>query len=439
VAGQKPREIAIRVLRRRGPSGDYVEKLLERELARQALSPLDRALCQEMVYGTVRWQSTLDWLIGRKTAGRAQNASLRALLQLGLYQLFWLQRIPDHAAVHETVELAKQLGFGPQAGFLNAVLRGYIRERAHTMELLEALKKTDPAVGYSHPAWLVERWQARWGEARTAQLLAWNNRPPSAFARLNALKTDASRLAARWREEGLEFEERKFDWTGPGLVFELHRHPTLASLGSFQDGWFYMQDPSTLLAGRLLDPQPGQTVLDLCAAPGGKTTHLSQLMNNRGRIQARDNQPERRLMLEENCRRLGANCVEISDEPGAFDRILVDAPCSNTGVLRRRVEVRWRVQPAEIARLSKAQSSLLAQAALELKPGGSLVYSTCSLEPEENEQVVRKFLKEHPAFTLESERQLLPFFEEVDGAYVATFSLLHPDKGLPELPTRSST
>jgi 16S rRNA (cytosine967-C5)-methyltransferase len=420
VTGEKPREIAIRVLRRRQSAGDYVEKLLEGELATQALSPPDRALCQELVYGMVRWQRTLDWLMERKTGGRAQNAALRALLHLGLYQLFWLQRIPDHAAVHETVEMAKRLGFGPQAGFLNAILRGYIRERAQTREALEALKKTDPALGYSHPGWLVERWQARWGKARTAQLLAWNNRPPPVYARLNSLKTDAARLVARWQEEGLEFEERQWDWTGPRMVFELQSHPPLAALGSFQDGWFYAQDPSTLLAARQLDPQPGETILDLCAAPGGKTTLIAQMMGNRGRIAARDSQPARLKRLEDNCRRLGATCVAVSAAPGLFDRILLDSPCSNTGVLGRRVDVRWRVQPEEIQRLSKAQSALLSRAAPELKPGGTLVYSTCSLEPEENEEVVRKFLAEHPAFKLENERQLLPFIDGVDGAYMAT-------------------
>jgi 16S rRNA (cytosine967-C5)-methyltransferase len=425
MTGQNPRQIAVRVLRQRRPSGDYVEKLLEGELARHALSPPDRALCQELVYGLVRWQRTLDWLVGRKTGGREQNPALRLLLHLGLYQLFWLQRIPDHAAVHETVELAKHQGFGPRAGFLNAVLRGYIRERAQTRESLEALKETDPATGYSHPAWLAERWQTRWGKAQTALLLAWNNRPPPTYARLNALKTDAARLAARWQEEGLEFEERQYDWTGPSLVFELRRHPPLAALGSFQDGWFYVQDPSTLLATRQLDPQPGETILDLCAAPGGKTTHIAQLLGQRGRIVARDSQQERLKRLEENCRRLGATCVEISAAPGAFDRILIDAPCSNTGVLRRRVEARWRAQPEEIARLSQAQSALLVQAAPELKPGGALVYSTCSLEPEENEKVVRKFLDEHPNFKLENERQLLPFIEGVDGAYVAALRLQH--------------
>ncbi|HTA30266.1 MAG TPA: 16S rRNA (cytosine(967)-C(5))-methyltransferase RsmB [Candidatus Cybelea sp.] len=420
MTGEKPREIAIRVLRQRGPSGDYVEKLLERELARHPLSPLDRALCQELVYGMVRWQGALDWLVARKTGGRVQNASLRVLLHLGLYQLFWLQRIPDHAAVHETVELAKQLGFGPRAGFLNAILRGYVRERKPTEEILQALKQTDPAAGYSHPAWLVKRWQKRWGRSQTTLLLTWNNQPPPVYARLNELKTDAARLTTRWAQEGLEFEECSWDWTAPGLVFEFISYPPLADLGSFQDGWFYIQDPSTLLAVGQLDPQPGETILDLCAAPGGKTSYIAQRMGNRGRIVARDNQPERLKLLEENCRRLGATCVDLAAAPGSFDRILIDAPCSNTGVLRRRVEARWRVQPAEINRLSKAQSALLTKAAQELKPEGTMVYSTCSLEPEENEGVVRRFLEKHPAFRLENERQLLPFIEGVDGAHVAT-------------------
>jgi len=341
---------------------------------------------------------------------------------LGLYQLFWLQRIPDHAAVHETVELAKRLGFGPRAGFINAILRGYLREREQTKEILEALKKGDPPTGYSCPSWLIARWQAHWGVEKTAQLLAWNNTPPPMYARLNELKANAAQLTARWQQEGVEFLQREWDWTGPCSVFELRRHPPLALLGSFQNGWFYVQDPSTLLAVHQLDPQPGETILDLCAAPGGKTCYIAQLMGNCGRIVARDNQPERLTLLEENCRRLGVTCFEISSKPGLFDRILIDAPCSNSGVLRRRVDLRWRIQPQEIERLSKSQVNLLSQAVAELKPSGKLVYSTCSLEAEENKEVVQTFLKNHPGFRLECERQLVPFLEEVDGAYVATLT-----------------
>lgn len=420
MVGEKPREIAFRVLNRRPRAGEYVEKLLERELARSPLSGPDRALSQELVFGIVRWQRTLDWLVARKTPGRDQNAGIRLLLHLGLYQLFWLDRIPDHAAVHETVELGKRLGFGPRAGFLNALLRGYIRERAATREALETLKQTDPALGYSHPSWLFQRWQARWGREQTAALLDWNNRRPPVYARLNRLKTEAAGLTNRWQAEGIEFEERSFDWAGENIVFELKSHPPLADCGSFREGMFYVQDPSTLLAVEQLDGRPGETILDLCAAPGGKTTCIAQRLRNQGRIIARDNQPARLKLLEENCRRLGATCVETAGgDVVSFDRILIDAPCSNTGVLRRRVEARWRVEPGEVERLRRGQAALLAQAAPQLKPGGVLVYSTCSLEPEENEDLVRAFLLEHPEFELAAQRQLSPVLDKVDGAYAA--------------------
>jgi 16S rRNA (cytosine967-C5)-methyltransferase len=421
VNGEKPREIAMRILRRRGDSGEYVEKLLENELAGRALTPPDRALCQELVYGIVRWQTTLDWLVARKTGNRPQNAALRFLLHLGLYQLFWLQRIPNHAAVHETVELGKQLGFGAQAGFLNAVLRAYTREREATVLQLENLKQSDPALGYSHPAWLVERWQARWGAARTAQLLQWNNTPPPLYARLNLLKTDYAALAAAWRQEGVDFQERQWDWTGRNVMFELKSHPPLSQCKSFQRGFFYVQDPGTLLAVNELDAQPGENILDLCAAPGGKTAYIAQRMRNRGRIAARDNQPERLKLARENCVRLGITCVEFQDSspPPPFDRILVDAPCSNTGVMRRRVDLRWRIKSGELERLRQGQQALLEEAAPQLKAGGMLVYSTCSLEPEENESVTRDFLEGHADFKLEGQRQLLPFADGVDGAYVA--------------------
>ena len=411
----------MQVLMRRGGSSEYIEKLLENELAGKTLSQPDRALCQELVYGIVRWQTTLDWLIARKTANRPQNATLRLLLHLGLYQLFWLQRIPNHAAVHETVELGKQLGFGPQAGFLNAVLRGYTRERDATALQLESLKQADPALGYSHPTWLVERWQARWGAAKTAQLLQWNNTPPPIYARLNLLKTDFAALSAAWQQEGVDFTGQHWDWTGRDLMFELKSHPPLPRCNSFQSGFFYVQDPSTLLAVDELDAQPGEHILDLCAAPGGKTAYIAQRMQNRGRIEARDNQPDRLKLVRENCIRLGVTCVEFqnSDPQPPFDRILVDAPCSNTGVLRRRVDLRWRIKPGEIERLREAQLALLEQAATQLKAGGTLVYSTCSLEPEENEAVTRDFLEGRADFKLERQRQLLPFAVGVDGAYVA--------------------
>ncbi|MGO9585972.1 MAG: 16S rRNA (cytosine(967)-C(5))-methyltransferase RsmB [Limisphaerales bacterium] len=496
VGGQKPREIAVRVLQQRRAGGKFIEDLLETALPGAQLSSADRALCQEIVYGIVRWQAALDWLIARKTDGREQKPGLQNLLRLGLYQIFWLDRIPDHAAVHETVELAKQFGFGVQAGFVNAILRGYLREDDATKKLLGELKTTQPALGWSHPEWLVARWQKRWGAEPTAQLLEWNNTPPKTFARVNTLKfrrgelhesqaegggasvlasrlvsslappKDAGDLLTRWRDENVEYDFVRHDWLEENLVFELKSHPPLSQLGSFRQGWFYIQDPSTLLAACKLGPQPGETILDFCAAPGGKTTFIAQLMNNQGRIVAQDVSDERLKWIQENCVRLGVTCVgtvvsvwprphpaplpqereqqstthktssrarfaarrtTIPPRPGGegrgegelFDRVLVDAPCSNTGVMRRRVDLRWRIQPEEIERLRTAQLDLLQQAATRVNPGGVLVYSTCSLEPEENGEVVKQFLSNHAGFKLESERELLPFVDNVDGAYVA--------------------
>ena len=421
---QNPRQIAARVLSQRGTSGEFTENLLEIALATARLSSADRGLCQELVYGVVRWQATLDRLIARKTvSGREPRPALMNLLRLGLYQIFWLDRIPPHAAVNEMVELAKVSGYVSQAGLINAILRGYLREFEAVKKILADMKISQPALGWSQPDWLVERWRKNFGEEKTRALLEWNNTPPKTFARVNTLKADAGRLVERWREEGLEYDFITRDWTGENLVFELKAHPPLNALGSFRDGWFYIQDPSTLLAVRELGAQPGETILDLCAAPGGKAMFIAQQMDNHGRLVAHDAFADRLKLIEENGKRLGVTCAEVTAtfnfQPATFDRILVDAPCSNTGVMRRRVDLRWLIQPHEIERLRGTQLTLLKQAATVLKPGGVLVYSTCSLEPEENTQLVKQFFSEHSSFKLESERQLLPFADDVDGAYVA--------------------
>jgi 16S rRNA (cytosine967-C5)-methyltransferase len=425
VRDEKPREIAMRILQR-DAGGGFVEDRFEAELARTRLSPPDRHLCQELAYGIVRWQATLDWLIARKTDARAQKPMLQNLLRLGLYQIFWLDRIPDHAAVHETVELARQSGFHSQAGFINAILRGFLRQSDATRLLLAELKKTQPHLGYSHPEWLVARWQARWGANHTAKLMEWNNTPPKAFARVNTLKADPAKLLLQWRDENVEYDFVRRDWIEENLAFELKAHPPLNLLPSLQQGLFYVQDPSTLLAVHELDPQPGESILDLCAAPGGKLSVIAQLMRNEGRILAYDTSPDRLKLIEQNCSRLGITCAQtvlpstLNPQPStAFDRILIDAPCSNTGVMRRRVDLRWRISPKEIGRLRATQLDLLSQAASLLRPGGRLVYSTCSLEPEENNDVLTEFLAGHADFKLEHARELLPFQEAVDGTYVA--------------------
>ena len=433
-------------------SREFTENLLDIALANARLSPVDRGLCHELVCGTVRWQATLDCLIARKTdPARELRPALRNLLRLGLYQIFWLDRIPPHAAVHETVEEAKRAGYHSQAGMINAVLRAYLRETDEVKKILADMKISQPALGWSHPEWLVEKWQKNFGEDKTRALLEWNNTPPKTFARVNTLKfggarhsvraerqqaedgargamrpTAAGDLLTRWREENVDYDFTTRDWTGENLVFELKSFPSLSSLPTFRDGWFYLQDPSTLLAPALLGATPGETILDMCAAPGGKTTFIAQQMNNEGKIVAEDIFPDRLKLISENCTRLGVTCVEpalpssILHPPSSFfDRILVDAPCSNTGVLRRRVDLRWRISADEISRLQKTQLELLNQAATKLKFGGVLVYSTCSLEPEENSEVIKDFLAANKNFQLETERQLLPFADNVDGAFVA--------------------
>jgi len=445
VSGKKPREIAVEVLAHR-QGGGFLEDLLERALERTRLSPADRGLCQELVYGIVRWQLTLDWLIARKTPNRKQKPALQDLVRLGLYQIFWLERIPPHAAVHETVELAKQRGFGPQAGFVNAILRGYLREAETTRNLLSELKVNDPSLGYSHPAWLVTRWTQFWGSKAATELMAWNNTPSRTFARVNTLKIEAGKLLEQWRQEDVEYDFVPYAWLPENMVFELKSHPPLSRLPSFQNGLFYVQDPSTLLAVQELAPQPGESIVDLCAAPGGKLSYIAQLMRNDGTLIACDASPARLRLIQENCTRLGVSCMKIAPpefnipastfqvqgsgdsanrllRAASFDKVLLDAPCSNTGVMRRRVDLRWRIRPEEIERLRTSQLELLNQAAKLLKPGGTLVYSTCSLEPEENLQIIDSFLASSPGFQLDRQQELTPFTNKVDGAYVARLTL----------------
>ncbi|MEQ2007940.1 MAG: 16S rRNA (cytosine(967)-C(5))-methyltransferase RsmB [Limisphaerales bacterium] len=423
------RELAVRVLLRRLQGNAFVEDLFEEAVATTKMRADDRRLTQEMVYGCVRWQGTLDWLVARNTEDRPQVPQVQVFLRLGLYQLFFLDRIPPHAACFETVEIAKRLGFASQSSFINAILRRCDRERSQVRQSLIELKTTLPAVGYSHPEWLVQKWTERWGADDTRRLLEWNNTAPPTCARVNTLKTGPAQLIERWRlKEHVEYDFVPCPWADADQVFVLKVHPSLGGMGSFRDGWFYVQDPSTLLAVQALDPWAGESILDLCAAPGGKTAYIAQKMENDGELVACDTSPDRLRLVTENCARLGVTCVKtlaLGDLPEAalaqrkFDKVLVDAPCSNTGVLRRRLDLRWRLRPEEFAKLRETQLRLLTLAAAHLKPGGTLVYSTCSLEPEENTEVVKAFLAGHPQFQLESERELLPFRDGVDGAYVA--------------------
>lgn len=423
---QTPREIAARVLRRHEVTGQFAESALEHELGLAPLGPRDRGLAQELVYGAVRWQATLDWLIAQKADRRPPDGSVRALLQLGLYQLFWLNRIPDHAAVFETVELARELVGEGVAAFVNAVLRGFLREYEATRGALEALKRSDPPTGWSHPAWLVRAWTQRWGEEAAQRLLEWNNSPAPTYVRINTLQTRPEKVIEKWRmTENVEYDFGRWDWIPENTVFKLKKHPPLEKLETFRRGAYYIQDPSTLLAVKLLDLQAGDRVLDACAAPGGKTTYIAQVLEDDGEIVAEDMSSSRLELVQANCRRLAVVSVEtrLTTSTGQvlpeFDRALVDAPCSNTGVLRRRLDARWRTRPEGLRELASQQLELLTRTANRVRPGGTLVYSTCSLEPDENGAVVEQFLAARPDYRLISQRTLLPHVDGVDGAFAA--------------------
>ncbi|MDA1273851.1 MAG: 16S rRNA (cytosine(967)-C(5))-methyltransferase RsmB [Verrucomicrobia bacterium] len=422
---EKPREIAFRVLQQRERSGGFIEELIDTELGHSLLTPPDRRLLLELSYGAVRWQRTLDLLIEHKTGGRRQSAAIQILLRLGLYQLLWLDRIPDHAVVFETVEIAKRNGLARNSGFINAVLRGYIREREATARFLTDLRTTNPPAGYSHSDWIFERWKQRMGLEKTCRLMEWNNKPARVFARINELRTDQSAILLHWHEEGVESTPFGAPWLKSATVFEIRSQSRIGDLPSFRAGLFYIQDPSTLMAVELLAPLPHENVFDCCAAPGGKTLFMAQLMKNQGHIVSRDIHPKRMNLLRENCTRLGATCVipilrgVESCSTELYDRILVDAPCSNSGVMRRRVDLRWRITDDELKRLIKEQMTLLTDAASKLKANGTLVYSTCSLEPEENREIIEQFLEKSRGFVCDVQKTLDPTTDGVDGCYAA--------------------
>ena len=430
------RAVAADLLQRLPRSGftptksGLADELLDRALTASKLSKADRALATELFYGCLRQRLALEFLRGQLTR-KPPRAVVAVLMELGLYQLFFLKKIPAHAAVHETVELVKERASADEAKFVNAVLRRATRERPTLLAALRAKRQTEPWVYYSHPRWLWERWVARWGREQTGALCEWNNTPPPIYVRLNTLKSSCGTGASPVCPNGMDRRDACPTSVHP-LCFRVNDSSGLFDSPAWKNGEFYVQDPSTLIAVDVLDPQPGESVLDMCAAPGGKTTYIAQKMQNRGRIIAADSSSERLGRLAENCSRLGVNIVATHATLGAgqpdgclrnaeFDRVLVDAPCSNTGVLRRRVDLRWRIEGKEIARLAALQGKLLAAAVRLTRPGGVLVYSTCSLEREENERVVERFSEQYPEFTLETTRSTFPPHDRVDGAFVARF------------------
>ena len=389
---------ALRILVRVEEDRAFADIVLEHALEHARLDPRDAGLCTELVYGTLRWRRHLDWRLGPHLNRPLDKLDpwVRSLLRLTAYQLFFLDRVPRWAAVDEAVSLAKLKSRKPgPPEFVNAVLRALTR--ATGPPPLPALPIEAAAVRCAFPDWIAARWIARYGPTEAeALMLASNERPPTTI-RVNTLRITRDALAARLRDEELA-ETRPTALAPEGLVVE---RGAVGRWAAFTEGWCTVQDEASMLVARLLDPQPGEVVADACAAPGTKATHLAELMRNRGRIVAMDPQAARLKLVGRASSRLGIHIIEphlggaaalAGRWRGKCDRVLVDAPCSNLGVLRRNPDVKWRRTEEDLRRLQDKQRTILAAAAAMAKPGGRLVYATCSLEPDENEGVVAALL-----------------------------------------------
>ena len=417
MSSKNPRRAAFDILLRIEKEKSFADILIDHELSKEMIKGADRGLLTELVYGVLRRQGTLDHIMSQFSKQRPEKLELfvRLMLRLGLYQAFFLDRVPVSAAVNETVNLAKELA--PRAaGFINAVLRSADRGR-------NSITYPDPekspveylAVRYSHPAWLTRQWVDQLGPKEAEELAAAMAEPPPFTIRVNTLRTTRDELMERLTREGVTCTPAA--WSPDGI--RLNQSGAITRLASFREGLFTVQDESSQLAPLFLAPRKGERVLDACAAPGGKTTQVAQLMGNSGEIFACDVNHKKLRMIKETCDRLGIETVRTftmdATAPSnaikevTFHRILVDAPCSGLGVIRRNPEGKWWKSPTDLVELSVTQLTILENLSRYLEPGGTLLYATCSTSTEENEEVVEEFLSRHPEFVLEDLRPLFPF------------------------------
>ncbi len=410
------RDGALRVLIAVDKEGAYANLALQKITADLKLGADDLALLTELVYGTLRMRGMIDWVIDRfsSTPVSKMSHTVRNIVRLGVYQLLFLNRIPPWAACNEAVEQAKRWRLAGLAGFVNGLLRSIARTRE---EISYPDPDADPlsyiSVKYSHPTWLVERWLNRYGKEETIALCRANNKPAPLVIRCNTLKITPPELQRQLERENVI---ARFSTLVPeGLVTNLS---SLAELRLFQEGYFAVQDESSMIASLVLNPVPGSFVIDACSGPGGKTTHMAQIMQNKGRILALDVHSHRLELVAKACERMGVSIVEpklmdVRELPFQLqekaDYILVDVPCSGLGVIRRRPDLRWRVKPEDLPQHARQQLEILKSASRCLAAGGILVYSTCTTEPEENTGVIRQFLEECKDFQPEDLSLRLPF------------------------------
>ncbi len=442
------RSLALQVLLACRKHDAFVQEILDHQFAAHALTSADRRLVTQLVYGVLRRRDTLRALLQQLVNRPAHKveAWLWDALYLGAYQLALLVQVPAHAAVHETVELAVSFGRPAARGFLNGILRRLSElvtdERTSTaaadalpLEHGEYRRLTRPifpdptahaqeylAAAFSLPDWLVQRWLPRWGLEECRRLGFWFAGPAPLTLRCQQLRCSREQLLAALRQAGSSAEAGEHP-----QAIRLYESGPIRDLPGYAEGWFSVQDESAMRVASALAPEPGETILDLCAAPGGKTTHLAELMCNSGRIIACDVDEQRLHTVAALAQRLGLTIIETcrlrnecgEDVPaGPFDRVLVDVPCSNSGVLGKRPEARWRLRPSDLRHLVDLQVRLLRTAIERVRPGGTIVYSTCSIEPEENRQVVNTVLKDNPDLRLEAAEDAVPG-KPADGGFWA--------------------
>lgn len=412
----KAREAALKIMAAVHQQGAYANVALAKELRQGNLSDMDRRFVTELVYGAVKAGETLDWIIKKylvKPWGKV-NPLVQEILRLGAYQLRYMDKVPASAACNESVELAKKFANMGAAKFVNGVLRTMVREPEKGNFPAGKGKATlQLALSEQHPEWLVRRWIKEFGYDEAKKLCHFDNEQAPLTVRTNTLKTSPSELFLQLTSLGVEATRSQL--VDEGYVLE--GYGSLDKLAPLQEGYCQVQDESSMLVAHVVDPQPGDFVLDVCSAPGGKTTHLAALMENRGRIVACDIYEHKLSRVMENAARLGINIIEPMlrdareiqhDFARQADRVLVDAPCSGLGVLRRKPDSRWRKTEKLLQELPELQLSILQSAAECVRSGGILVYSTCTIAKEENQDVVESFLAANEDFQLEHTGSRLP-------------------------------
>lgn len=413
------RETALKILYDINENSAYSNISVNKYLEKSNLKELDRAFVTDIVYGTVKWLIQIDYIIGKFSSVKMKKLSpwILNILRIGIFQLLHTDKIPVSAACNTSVDLAKRYGHQSSSRFVNAVLRN-IAKNIDNLPYPEKANIGDYySIIYSHPKWIVEKCISTFGEEFTEELLKSNNQVPDFTVRVNTIKTTRNELVEALHKEGIKTRKAHLRWKYVEEAIILENPSSITRLKSFKDGLFQVQDESSMLVSRILEPKEKEFIIDICSAPGGKATHMAQLMNNTGTIIARDIYPHKLKLIDDAAKRLQINIIktELSDACkldekmiGKADRVLVDAPCSGLGIIRKKPDIKYSKNIEEINDIIKLQRVILNNAAKYVKSGGCLVYSTCTILPEENIENVKNFLQENTDFRLVGFEELLP-------------------------------